>query len=226
MLRYAILAALVTGLALPVLADVADSEQIAGHYVEVRSCDVWAGYCFSNAELGLTGEEAILAWDVTRGGWNGVDLQGLQVVAVVKANATLGDTARNPYPAKSVVIVDNGATPQQRAALVAFAQDAAGELLSDVVDVRTENIDMNANLSCAADQCATVTAGEQVAIEARCFHDSDKVCGHESTIYQPLTQVQNAMPHFTELSKFAGPGLDVTWSNSGRKSAYIATFAR
>lgn len=207
-------------------ADAADPVQISGNYMETRSCDVWAGYCFSNSELGLTGNEAILAWDVAQGGWNGVELKGLQVVAVVKANATLGDTERNPYPASSVLLIDRDATPEQEAALVAFAKHAAGELLENTVDVRREDIHMSADAACGEDICATLTAGDDVAVEARCLHAADKVCGHESPIYGPLTEVSNPMPHFTSLSKFAGEGLGVTWNDSGRKSSFIATFAR
>ncbi len=208
------------------VADVADTSQIAGNYLETRSCDVWAGYCFSNAELGLTGTEAILAWDITTGGWDGVDLQGLHVVAVVKANATLGDTERNPYPARSVIIIDDIATAEQEAALVAFAKEAAGDLVADTVDVRRETVEMNISVACGGEACATLTAGADLAVEVRCLHEKDKICGHESPIYGPLTDVSDAMPHFTQLSKFSGEGLGVTWDESGRKSSFVATFAR
>jgi len=40
---------------------------IQGDYVEVRSADVYTGPCFANAEVGLTGDQAILAWHVKRG---------------------------------------------------------------------------------------------------------------------------------------------------------------
>ena len=33
---------------------------ISGTYLEVRSCDVYTGPCFSNAEMGSNGKEAIL----------------------------------------------------------------------------------------------------------------------------------------------------------------------
>ncbi|OLE47236.1 MAG: hypothetical protein AUG46_07180 [Acidobacteria bacterium 13_1_20CM_3_58_11] len=36
--------------------------QIAGDYLESRSADVYTGQCFANGEVGLTGDEAILAW--------------------------------------------------------------------------------------------------------------------------------------------------------------------
>lgn len=226
MVRTFVLSAACSLAAAAALADVADPVQIAGNYLETRSCDVWAGYCFSNSELGLTGNEAILAWNVTKGGWNGADLEGLKIVAVVQANATLGDTERNPYPAKSLLLIDDRASAEQEAALIAFAKDAAGELLAETVDVRREAIAMEADIACGAETCATLTAGNDVALEVRCLHAKDKVCGHESPIYGPLTDVQDAMPHFTELSKFSGEGLGVTWNESGRKSSFVATFVR
>lgn len=226
MIRNFTIAALCSVAASTALADVADPVQISGNYLETRSCDVWAGYCFSNSELGLTGNEAILAWDVTHGGWDGVELEGLKVVAVVKANATLGDTERNPYPASSIILVDQNASAEQHAALVAFAKDSAGKLLEGTVDIRKEAIEMDADAACGTGVCATLSAGDELEVQARCLHAADKVCGHESPIYGPLTRVDNAMPHFTSLSKFSGDGLGVTWNESGRKSSFVATFTR
>lgn len=226
MVRNLVLAAAGVLVATVAAAELAQPTQISGNYLESRSCDVWAGYCFSNSELGLTGTEAILAWDVTQGGWNGVDLEGLKVVAVVKANATLGDTERNPYPASSVIIVDQNGTPEQQAALAAFARDAAGRLLAGTVDIRPEAITMNAPADCGGETMANMTAGDEVALEVRCLHDKDKVCGHEAPIYGPLTQVDNAMPQFTSHSMFSGDGLGVTWDESGRKSSFVGTFTR
>ncbi len=62
-------------------------------------------------------------------------LNGLGVVGVVKANATLGDPFTSPYPAKSILIVDSRATAEQQAALKAFAQSRAGDLLKNIVKV-------------------------------------------------------------------------------------------
>ena len=42
---------------------------IKGNYVEVRSADVYTGPCFANAEVGLEGKQAILAWRVSQGSW-------------------------------------------------------------------------------------------------------------------------------------------------------------
>src|SRR5215468_7394535 len=107
-------------------------EQIHGDYLETRSADIYTGSCFANGEVNLVGNQAILAWHVESGTWNGVALDGLTVAAAVRARATLGDPYANPYPAQAVLIVDDQANPQQAAALASFARQMGGELLSNV----------------------------------------------------------------------------------------------
>ena len=118
------------------LASSASAQQIYGEYIESRNADVYTGHCFANAEAGLMGDQAIVGWRVSKGEWQGVKLDGLSVVGVAKASGTLGVQSSNPFPAKAVLIVDEKATPEQREALKAFAQEMGGELLKDVV--RTE----------------------------------------------------------------------------------------
>src|ERR1700693_250015 len=108
------------------------AQGIRGDYLETRSADVYTGSCFANGEVNLVGNEAILAWHVQSGSWDGMQLDGLTVAAAVRARATLGDPYANPYPAQAVLIVDEQANPQQRAAPVAFAKQMGGELLGNV----------------------------------------------------------------------------------------------
>ena len=114
---------------LAVVAVAAPSSQITGDYLETRSADVYVGQCFANGEMNTAGQEAIVAWHIGEGKWDGVSLDGLTVVGAIKAQATLGDPYRKPYPAKSVLFVDGQASPQQRQALINFAQEMGGELL-------------------------------------------------------------------------------------------------
>src|SRR5205814_4828122 len=115
---------------LMLLSIVASAQQIRGDYLETRSADVYTGQCFANGEVNLVGNQAILAWHVQSGSWDGMKLDGLTVAAAVRARSTLGDPYANPYPAQAVLIVDEEANPQQRAALVAFAKQMGGELLT------------------------------------------------------------------------------------------------
>src|SRR6266487_5528829 len=103
------IATLVAAMGLVVLAKQA-APQIAGDYLEVRSCDVYTGPCFANAEMGLTGKEGILVWSVREGTWNGIKLDGLNVIAVVRTDGTLGDVRYQPRTGRAVLIVDRMAT--------------------------------------------------------------------------------------------------------------------
>src|SRR5207237_5330372 len=92
---------------------------ITGTYIEARTCDVWTGPCFANAEMNLGGKHAVLGWQVEKGDFNGVSLNGLGVVAVVAASDTLG--LQQTGTSKAVLIVDSRANAAQREALVKLA---------------------------------------------------------------------------------------------------------
>src|SRR5678815_3151657 len=109
------------------------SPRITGDYLEVRSCDVYTGSCVANSEMGLCGREGMLVWSVKQGSWQGVPLDGLKIIAIVKTDDTLGDIRYQPLHGKAVLIVDAKADSRQEAALKDFARSMAGGLLADVV---------------------------------------------------------------------------------------------
>src|SRR5215471_5166718 len=78
MRKIVALCAFVTFLALSAFA--AQQPQIRGQYLETRSADVYVGQCFANGEVNLAGTEAIVAWHIQEGKWDGVSLAGLSVV--------------------------------------------------------------------------------------------------------------------------------------------------
>jgi hypothetical protein len=208
------------------LSSASQAQQIAGDYIETRSADVWTGPCFANGEVNLTGDQAILAWRVNSGSWNGVALEGLSVVGVVKAAATLGDVYTNPYPAKAVMIVDERATSAQRGALVSFAQAMAGDLLKNVVSVETAPITMTMSHDGGHFGKTTVRAGELAGIETRSINGKDHLCGNEDIFYPPLSELTHSMPAVAETDQYGGSGLGVTWAVHGKRSAFVGSFAR
>lgn len=198
---------------------VAESK-ISGDYIETRSADVYTGQCFANGEVGLVGDQAILAWHVRNGSWNGVKLDGLTVVAAVKANATLGDPYADPLPAKAVLIVDQQAKPAERAALADFAHHMGGKLLSNVVKTEYAPIDMEV----IHHGSALLRAGSFALIQTRSLNDEDHVCGNETTFYPPLTTVAHAMPAVAVTDQYSGSGLGNTWTIHDKRSAFVGTF--
>ena len=211
-------------LALSCLSTSLFAQQIRGDYIETRSADVYTGQCFANGEVNLVGKEAILAWHVQSGSWHGVSLDGLTIAAAVRAKATLGDPYANPYPAQSVLLVDDQATPQQSAALVSFAKQMGGELLRNVDQTIAAPMEMIVNHE--RHGVALLRAGQFATIQTRSLGEHDHVCGNEVTFYPPLTQVSHSMPAVAVTDAYRGPGLGESWDTHGRRSAFIGTFAR
>lgn len=208
------------------IAASAFASQISGDYIETRSADVYTGPCFANGEMNLVGNQALLAWSVRSGSWSGVDLNGLVVAVAVRANATLGDPYANPLPARSVVLVDDRATAPQREALVAFARTMGGTLVENVVDVEPAPMAMSVEKNGAHATRAFFRAGRLATIETRAIGEKDHLCGNESTFYPPLTETEHAMPAVALKDEYQGPGLDVSWSSSEKRSAFVGSFER
>jgi hypothetical protein len=212
------------GILLLTTAALVSAQQISGDYIETRSADVYTGMCFANGEVNLVGDEAILAWHVQKGSWNGVALDGLTVAAAVKASATLGDPYANPLPAKAVLLVDDDANAKQSEALVAFARQMAGPLLNNVEQVISAPMELaKSNNHHGA---AMLRAGQFAIIQTRPINPNDHLCGNEETFYPPLTQTSHSMPAVALTDLYRGPGLGVDWESHGRRSAFVGTFER
>jgi len=204
---------------------VAGASEITGDYLETRTCDVYTGPCFANAEVGLAGKCAIMAWSVDSGRHNGVDLSGLKVVLAVRANDTLGfggGVVVSPDPIKSVALVDERATAEQRTALVDFARQRAGRVGGEIVRVSAVPIAMKVD---HVAMVAELNAGDHVQLLTRKLGAGDCVCTNEVVFYPPLTNVQNSEPAYTVNGAFTGAGLGIRWSNPQTRSTFLATFA-
>jgi hypothetical protein len=206
--------------ALAFVGCVAAQANVNGDYIESRSADVYTGQCFANGEVGLSGDQAILAWHIRSGSWGGVKLDGFSVVAAVKAKATLGDPYADPYPAKAVLIIDQRANAQEREALAAFAKHMGGKLLANVVDVVSAPVEIQAEHRGSA----FLKAGDFLTVQTRSINDNDHLCGNESTFYEPLTHVSHAMPAVALTDSYSGRSLGRTWTLHDKRSAFVGTF--
>jgi hypothetical protein len=212
---------------LTVVVDLSASNNVAniraqGTYVEARTCDVWTGPCFANADFNIGGKQGVLAWHLEKGQAGDVSLDGLSVVAVVSAANTLGLEQRSP--AKAVLIVDSRANPAQRDALIRFAQQQGGQLLQNVVKVHTAPININA-CPCKDNACAEVDA-TIARLKTRCLDPKhDKVCGsNDAPFYPPLVNNVKAIPAGVVENVFRGQGLGENWSDSDRRGAFVGSF--
>lgn len=195
---------------------------ITGDYLETRTAEIFAGPCIANSEVNLVGEEAILGWRVNRGSWEGVPVDGLTVIAAVKAKGTIGDPYENPYPAKAVLIVDERATAEQRRVLVDFARAQGGPLLDNVVSVEARPVRFEER----AHGWVVLSGGDIVRVETRPMTEEDHLCGNAELCYPPvIKKLSHSMPVFSSLNQFTGAGLDVKWRVADKSSAFIGSYA-
>jgi hypothetical protein len=205
----------------------ASADKIQGVYMETRTCQVYTGPCFANAEIGLAGKNAIMAWKIQQGSISMadegiVDLSGLSVVLVMRASHTLAFRGVNdPKSIKSIILVDQRANPVQRQALIQFARKHAGRAGQDIVRIASVPIQMELDL---LDLRGQLIAGKEVTIKTRKARPEDCICMNESAYYPPLAKVENFAPGVTIEGKFNGRGLGTRWTTPGDRSAYMATF--
>ncbi|MBI1898293.1 MAG: DUF1326 domain-containing protein [Acidobacteria bacterium] len=196
---------------------------LRGQYIEARTADVYTGPCFANSEVDLVGNLAVFGWKINQGTFEGVQLDGLAVVAAIRASSTLGNVHASAYPVKSIVIVDERATPEQRLALKAFARRMGGDLLQDIVGVHTAPIQFQVDGSVHGAK-AKLSAGTLAAIQTRAINEGDHLCSNEENWYRPLTKVSHAMPAFALAHSFSGQELGTRWNSPEKRSAYVGEF--
>lgn len=223
-----------SGLLAMLAASPTRAADLRGDYVEARTADVFTGPCFSNAEIFIYGDSALMAWKVTEGSYHGANLAGLSVAAAVKGTSTFSED--KPEQAQSVLIVDEQADSKQRDALVALAKELAGGRLSNVVDVRVSRIrfkvenhaqtaDTHAGHGMPHAPGASFWAPGLAQIVTRPLNDNDHFCGNEVVAYPPLSKSVTALPAYTLGNRFQGEGLNTNWNDPNCRSAFVGHFA-
>ena len=198
------------------------AEPITGTYLESRTCQVYTGPCFANAETALAGREALMAWNIESGKHNNVDLAGLSVVVAVRGNDTLGyQGVEDPKELKTAIIVDAKANAAQKDALVAFAKEHSGRAGKEVVRVDAVPITMSLD---SVDLNGELKAGDIAKMKTRKAKPGDCICSNEVQFYPPLAKVNRFAAGVAIEAEFKGRGLGATWSTPESRSVYVGEF--
>lgn len=213
-----IAAALVLAGALSASAD--SSSAITGDYVEARTAEVFTGGCLMNMDGETSGREAVMAWRVNRGAYGGVSLDGLKVVAIVAGDINLGTRELGgaaPTEISSIVLVDEQATPAQRAALVSLARSLSNGLVGTAADVRNAAVSFERD----ADAIRVEAGAARLNVATKLEHNPS--CGALKW-FNPLGQVEGAAIGMTKMFAFGDATLQRTWQQVDLRSAFFGTF--
>jgi hypothetical protein len=211
------------GLFTLVITAVGRSSEIRGHYMEARTCQVYTGPCFANGEVGLTGKDAVMAWTIETGQHSGVELSGLSVAVVVRSSDTLGHAGlENARALRSIVVVDQAATPTQRQMLIEFAKRQTGQTQRTIESIRAAPFAMELDLLRLEGE---LRVGNLVQLKARKARPDDCICSNEVAFYPPLAKLEGFVPGVTIDGEVKARQLGRRWSIPSTRSAYLGTFA-
>ena len=214
--RVMILAGLV-GLAVsPLLA----GSSVSGKYVEARTAEVFTGGCIMGSEAETVGKQAVLAWKVDRGSFNGISLDSLSVVAAVAGDKNLGirEIGGDKANVRSALFVDDRANAAQRIALVAMATELSKGVVSNVVNVTPAPIQF-------VDQEHGIhVAAGQVALDVNKHMTHDPTCGAMQW-FHPFSSLTDSAMGVAEQHAFTGSTLGTKWSDPNKRSAFFGAFS-
>jgi hypothetical protein len=193
---------------------------VSGSYVEARTAEVFTGGCIMGSEAETVGKNAVLAWKVDRGSFNGVALDGLSVVAAVAGDRNLGidEIGGAKASTRSAVFVDSRANAAQQMALVAMVSELSKGLVGNIVTVTPAPIEFAERGNDIHVAAATV----ELDVNKQMSHDP--TCGAMQW-FHPLAKVDGATIGVAEQHAFSGSGLGAKWSDPNRRSAFFGTFA-
>jgi hypothetical protein len=218
MKRAIIAAALIGAAASPLLAG--GRTTLSGAYVEARTAEVFTGGCIMNSEAETMGKQAVLAWKVDRGSFNGINIDGLSVVAALSGDRNLGmpEMGGEKPAVRSALFVDQRANAAQQIALVAMANALSKGLVGTIVQVTPSAIEF-------ADHGSeiSVSAG-QVALDVNKHLTHDPTCGAMQW-FHPFASLDDAEMGVADRHQFTGSALGTKWSEPNKRSAFFGTFS-
>jgi len=193
------------------------SVHLSGDYVEARTCNVYTGACHAMSEATTTGREAILAWDIRQGAVDGVNVNGLKVVAAVTASANLSQDSADR---QSVLYIDSAATPAQRDVLTRAIESRYAKELGTVVAVKSAPVTFQ-----KSGLQYTVRVPNAAYVRTTRYAGDCCIMPHQ-TWYQPLVSLKSSMVAMSAANEFKGaPELATTWSRPSENSSFVGEFA-
>jgi hypothetical protein len=194
----------------------ADNVSLRGDYVEVRTASVFAGACHFNGEVVTTGREAMMAWNVTSGKWQGVDLSGVRALAIVSSDANLAETnaAR-----QAEIVIDSSASRAQSLAMLNALKANYAASFGNIVKVR------NAPITFIHQGKTFAVAADEAKMNVQAM-PNDLCCRMPNLVwYSPLVGIENRKVGYTTNASYSGNTVSEQWSRSDENSAFYGTFS-
>ncbi len=199
----------------PALAAHIDPNTPRGRFLELHSCELFAGSCVVSSEANVAGNYVLRAWQFDHGAIAGVPLQGLSVALLESGDQNLA--VPENAASSAVVYLPPSLTPPQRAALLAWA---AQNTRAKLAGARTVPL----QIAFAGDR-VSFSAGRDIVFDAAAPPPCTTLasCG-EMLWYQPRGAATSFVVDQLDRSRIVEPLLTLTWMDHGRRTLFSGRF--
>ena len=190
---------------------------VTGDYVEARTASVFAGACHYNGELVTEGRDAILAWNISRGSWKGVDLSGVRAIAALTSEQNLGD----PHASrKCELVVDISATNAQAAAVADWLRSFDSAQLGQIVSTHRSTISFRHD-----DGLYTINADGYAAMTVQPMPNNECCTQPQLVWYNPLMPLEHRKVGYTQTASYSAGTVGDPWDRADENSAFYGSFS-
>jgi len=195
------------------------SGPVTGQYLEDRSSRVYGCPCEWSSEYASYGREAVLAWKIESGEYEGESLAGLRLAAVLAGEFTLSDSTS---PRRSTLFVDAYAPLAQRRAGVAWLRSQYDEILGHVLGVHEAPIEFKLD----ADS-ALLRVGDVIDVRMRRANLLEDTPSWASLLYDPFITLSSSTLGTTLNNEYNGEAeLLMRWTRQDAAiTGYYGTFS-
>lgn len=207
------------GFVMMLLASVGSEGPVTGQYLEDRSNRVYGCPCEWSSEYASYGREAVLAWKIASGEYEGESLAGLRLAAVLAGDFTLSVSTS---PRRSILFVDADAPAEQRRAGVDWLRLHFSEILGHVLGVH------EASIECSFDaDSATLRVGDVLDLHMRRADLLEDTQTWASLLYDPFINLSSQTLATTLNTQYNGePDLLMRWTRlEAAITGYYGTFS-
>jgi hypothetical protein len=191
--------------------------KIVGDYVEVRTASVFAGACHYNGELVTTGRDAIMAWNIASGTYQGTDLAGVKAMAAVSSPANLGD---EHGIRKSELVIDSSATDAQATAFTNLLRDQCSAQIGQITAIRRAPVIFQHD-----SQSYKANTANFASLSVQPMPNNECCLQPNLVWYSPLVHLENRKVGFTNSASYMAGTIGDAWQQSGDNSAFYGSFA-
>lgn len=190
-----------------------------GSFLELHSCEVYAGPCVVSAESPQEGRYMARAWEFTGGNFNGTDFAGLQLAVLQSSSDNLADA--DSKSGNAVVYLPDTATQAQREALVAWLKSSQPDFHPAALHTRVAPLKFS-----KSDKGYAFSAGSYLSIKTAPLDVCNMGGCGETLAYEPRAKTSVFTVVLNHGSEVSEPLLKVQWDADGNRNIFLGRFGQ